>query len=790
MNKMAIVVWGLVAATGVAAVQTQAAQSGRRPDIVLADFEGSDYGDWSVTGEAFGKGPKHEEEYFFPTHGHQFAYSMHGGDQTVGTLTSPEFRLQRRYITFLIGGGNHPGETCLDLIVDGKVVRTATGFNHEWLRRRLWNVSALEGRTARLRIVDKHRSNWGHVNVDHIVATNEERTSPWDVYEGKDTSISRLPRYSKDNANGWRLTGTLFGPEPGYAISPEFRVDHRYLHFYFPPIYEMTAACLFVDGQPVCASAYGLETSDNWRTWDAGRYLGRTACIKVVDRHMVNIPRVREIAVMLSDAKLPCSLLVEQYPDTSRIRPALPDCPRKYNPKSNAVFKEDMSSDYAEKYRPQFHYTCNHGGMNDPNGLLYYEGEYHMFMQHNGWGHAVSRDLIHWQQLEHAIPPDNLGGAWSGSAVVDWNNTSGFQTGREKPLVAVYASGNGWLFVNPKEYYCMQMQSLAYSNDRGRTWTKYAGNPVINQQDRDPKMFWHEPTKDWRLVLMQCPPGRAYFASSDLKHWRKVGEGGFGSECPDLFELPVTGEPGASRWVAVAGDGTYLVGKFDGSSFTPETDGLKSDYGPNYYATQVFNDIPKADGRTVQITWMKNWEGPEHVEYPGSLFNGQQMTIARELTLRRCPAGLRLFSYPVRELAKLHKKRHAWKDLSLAPGENPLAGLKGELFDVSVEFDPGDAVEVGLRARGGTVRYAVKDKKLICRVASAPVEPINNRLKLRVLVDRISLETFAQEGKVTFSAMFMPDGKAKSLELYAAGGTARIVSLEVYEVDSIWPRKR
>ena len=151
---------------------------------------------------------------------------------------------------------------------------------------------------------------------------------------------------------------------------------------------------------------------------------------------------------------MPCSLLVEQFKDSARIAAALPDCPRKYKPGSDQAFKENLTSDYTEKYRPQFHFTCNHGDMNDPNGLLYYEGEYHLFMQHSGWGHAVSKDLVHWVQLEHALSTDNVGCIWSGSAVVDWNNTSGFQTGREKPLVAVYASANQFNLVNPKECYC------------------------------------------------------------------------------------------------------------------------------------------------------------------------------------------------------------------------------------------------------------------------------------------------------------------------------------------------
>ena len=460
----------------------------------------------------------------------------------------------------------------------------------------------------------------------------------------------------------------------------------------------MTAVCLRIDGRPVCASAYGLPVGDGWRSWDVDAYRGRTGRFEVIDRHSVNIPRVGQIAVFLGDARLPCSPLVEQFKDSARIAAALPDCPRKYKPGSDQAFKENLTSDYTEKYRPQFHFTCNHGDMNDPNGLLYYEGEYHLFMQHSGWGHAVSKDLVHWVQLEHALSTDNVGCIWSGSAVVDWNNTSGFQTGREKPLVAVYAAVNQFNLVNPRECYTQGVQSIAYSNDRGRTWAKYAGNPVIDEQDRDPKMFWHEPTKSWRLVLMQCPPGRAYFASSDLKHWKKVGVGPLGSECPDLFELPVAGEPAMKKWIAVAGDGTYWIGAFNGSNYTPESDALKVDYGPNFYATQTFNDIPKSDGRCIQITWMKNWAGPEHVEYSGIPFNGQQMTFPRELTLRRCPEGLRMFSNPVREIEKLRKKEHRWKDLPLAPGQNPLKGLRGDLFDVRMEIELGDAAEVGLRA--------------------------------------------------------------------------------------------
>lgn len=810
INVLAVLFLAAVAAWSQApSPATQPATS--RPDIVLADFEGVDYGDWKVTGEAFGPGPRQGDNGVWPFQGNRFAWSMNKGDASVGTLTSPEFKIDRRYVTFLIGGGNHPGETCINLLVDGKVARTATGANHEWMIRCLWDVAEFTGKAATVEIVDKHNGNWGHINIDHVVMTDEQRLSPWTFFEAKDAACTRLPLYARKDPNpnakpepetpqqklerqaraAWKITGELFGPQAGRMISPDFKIDRKFLNLYCSPIFgEMTALTVRVDGQVVAVSGYGPTGSDGWRCWDLSTYAGKTGRFEIIDRHSVNIPQIVRLAVFLGDDKLPCCQLVAQFKDLKQIESRLPDQPVKYIPGSDEVVKDDLSSDYTEKYRPQFHFTCNHGWMNDPNGLLYYHGEYHLFMQHaGGWGHAVSKDLVHWVQLQQAITADNIGAGWSGSAVVDWNNTSGFQTGKEKPLVAVFASYKNFM-VNPTESLSRQVQSIAYSNDRGRTWTKYEGNPAIPEQDRDPRMFWYEPDKSWRLVLYQCPPGRSYFSSKDLKHWTKVGGDWFGSECPDFFELPVAGEPKSTRWVAVDGEGKYLVGEFDGKVYKQEfPDRLTVEYGRNFYATQTFNDISKSDGRCIQITWMNGGDA-----YPETPTCGQQMTFPRELTLRRCPEGLRVFSNPVREIEKLRKKEHTWKDLSLAPGENPLAQLAGDLFDVRVEIDPLDAAEVGLRVRGEEIRYVVKDAKLTCcksddgRKGEAPVELQNHRLKLQVLVDRVSLETFAQDGKATISAKFMPKDKAAPLELYALGGKAKVVAMTVYELNSAWPQ--
>ena len=251
---------------------------------------------------------------------------------------------------------------------------------------------------------------------------------------------------------------------------------------------------------------------------------------------------------------------------------------------------------YTEPYRPAFHFTPARNWMNDPNGLVYYKGEYHLFFQHNpngdvwgdiSWGHAVSTDLVHWKQLPLAIPHDDQEYVFSGSAVVDHRNTSGFGTRRNPPMVAVYTS---WTQPDATEH--EQNQSLAYSLDRGRTWTKYAGNPVLdidNEEFRDPKVQWHAPTKSWLMTVVKAAEHKvAFYSSPDLKTWTHLSDfgpqGAVGGvwECPDLFPLPLDGD-GPRKWVLVVslnpgsiagGSGTqYFVGEFDGTTFTPDDDG-------------------------------------------------------------------------------------------------------------------------------------------------------------------------------------------------------------------------
>jgi sucrose-6-phosphate hydrolase SacC (GH32 family) len=446
---------------------------------------------------------------------------------------------------------------------------------------------------------------------------------------------------------------------------------------------------------------------------------------------------------------------------------------------------------YQETYRPQFHFTPRTNWTNDPNGLVFYQGEYHLFFQHNPsginwgnmtWGHAISTDLLHWQQLDHAIYPDKLGTIFSGSAVVDVNNTAGFQTGDERVLVCIYTSAGG---TNPESQGQPFTQSIAYSNDRGRTWTKYEQNPVLKHvagSNRDPKVFWHQPTKKWIMALYLDGHDYALFGSPNLKQWTKLSDvplPGCG-ECPDFFELPVDGDAAKSQWLFWGGNGNYRLGTFDGTTFQPRTDSLPSHWGANDYAAQTYSDIPAADGRRIQIAWMAGGK------YPSMPFN-QQMSFPREMSLRTTPEGVRLFMNPIREIERLRGKTQTWAVGPVKPDERRLAGLDSDLWEIEARLEPGDATEVGFTIRGEPLRYDVSAKQLSCLGRTAPLEPLDGQIKLHVLVDRTSIEVFANDGRVVMCSCFVPDLSDRSLGLYAKGGTAQVQSLKTWELQSAWP---
>jgi fructan beta-fructosidase len=487
---------------------------------------------------------------------------------------------------------------------------------------------------------------------------------------------------------------------------------------------------------------------------------------------------------------------------------------------------------YNETYRPQFHFTPAKNWMNDPNGPIYYEAEYHLFYQYNpfgtewghmSWGHAVSADLVHWKALPVALSEENGVMIFSGSTVVDWHNSSGFcrGTGTEVPscLVAIYTGHSEKL----------QTQNLAYSNDKGRTWTNYERNPVIDlhlSAFRDPKVFWHEGSRKWIMVTVLASQHKVrLFGSVDLKHWTALsdfgpaGATGGAWECPDLFLLPVDGDASQARWVlsinvnpggVAGGSGNqYFIGSFDGTAFTSELPAgqiLWADYGADFYASTSFSDIPKSDGRHIWLGWLNNWKYAARV--PTDPWRGAQ-SIPRELKLKRFADGIKLMQEPVTEFRILRKQHTKMENRSIEAANKFLKAkeVRGETLEIVAEISPGGASEFGLRVRKGdgeeTV-IGVDTKKLTLFVdrtrsgnvsfdehfpsrATGPLTlSAGKSVRLHIVADRSSVEVFGNDGETVISETIFPKRSSDQIELYSRDGQARVLKLDVWKMKSIY----
>ena len=421
---------------------------------------------------------------------------------------------------------------------------------------------------------------------------------------------------------------------------------------------------------------------------------------------------------------------------------------------------------YKETNRPQFHFTSRRGWNNDPNGLVYLDGEYHLFYQHNPyeinwqnmhWGHAVSRDLLHWEELNDALYPDTLGTMYSGSAVVDRDNTAGWG---KNALVAAYTAAGK-----------QRTQCVAYSLDNGRTFTKYGNNPVIPDGDRDPKVFWYEPGGHWVLALY-VDNAVAIYNSRDLKHWEYMSRTKGFYECPELFELPLDGDRNNTKWVMYGASGTYIIGSFDGKRFTPEQGKYYYSWG-SQYAAQTFNDIP--DGRRIQIGWGR-------IEQPGMPFN-QMMLFPCELTLRTTREGVRLFCVPVREISDLHDKKYAWRNVTGDEINNELRDIHADLLHLSMDVEIEHGLGLDISYKGSPV---LNYDGNFNRFNGAPYicdEPGSLRFTIELLIDRTSVEVYIGGGKLFISEGLKGGNSSDGLKI---DGSVRIHSCELFELKSIW----
>jgi fructan beta-fructosidase len=489
------------------------------------------------------------------------------------------------------------------------------------------------------------------------------------------------------------------------------------------------------------------------------------------------------------------------------------------------TFESYLDVGYNQTYRPQFHFTSRKNPLNDPNGMVYYDGEYHLFFQHNPsinkvrckiWGHAVSKDMVHWEQLPHAILPYDGGLIFSGTGAVDHNNTLGRQKGDVKTLLACFS------FAKEPFY-----QALAYSTDKGRTFELLnEGKAIVPNQgfdpaERDPKLFWHEPTKKWVMILwvqraitdkhrrgnrakryrnVPNRPGKVrFFTSDNLTDWEVASDfdRDWAYECMDFVHLPVDGDPNNKKWLLFDASFDYGIGDFDGKTFTTDEQVGLGDFGPNYYAAQTFNNSP--DGRTVVIGWMMRSD----FEQVGMPFN-QQMSFPSTMELRTTPEGIKLFRWPIREIESLYTKKHAFTNRPLQELATELGGIEAELIDASIEFDPKETGDLEWTLRGLTVSYhadkqqfsykadpqvvlaANQDKKRTIPTTRLSAPAVDGKVKLRVLVDRGSIELFANEGAAVATHFALPEPANRSITLSGKG----CVSLVINELKSSWTPER
>jgi len=602
----------------------------RADDLAIGHFGSTNYGDWTTTGTAFQSGPASGDVWMRileveNSDGNLVVSSekvvdgeaRRQSDQPLGTLTSPEFAIARKYISFRIAGGDYERDTCINLLIAGKVVKCATGRRSDRLVADSWDVGRFIGKKARIQIVDQSGGDWGHINVCRILQTDTPERLP----------VNAGPLYQE-------------------SLRPQF-------HF----------------------------TARQW-TMD-------------------------------------------------RLNPG----------------------------------QQQEGWVNDLNGLIYYDGEYHLFAQRwaKCWIHAVSRDLVHWTELEPAFWEESPGsGDQSGTCVIDYQNTSGLSPDKANPaMVAFYPRWDN------------RSQCIAYSLDHGRSWKHYEKNPILVHPERDPKVFWYAPGNHW--VMMLYGDGQYHIlTSSNLLSWKDEYHPIKDSfECPDFFQLPVDGDRSHMKWVLIQGNGNYSIGTFDGFEFKEETGRHPCDVGPNFYATQSWHNNDTGDGRRIQAAWMRE------PAFPDMPFN-QQISFPCELTLHSTSDGLRVFREPIREIALLHRGQDAWTNRTLNANEVLPLEPAGQLFHLQAEVSIPAGARLTFNIRGNPVILS----STTIESGSGPTSVMDQIKTVEILVDRASIEVFVNRGEISSTRFVLP--KESGLSVKAEGGSVTLHSLTVHPLNSAW----
>lgn len=508
----------------------------------------------------------------------------------------------------------------------------------------------------------------------------------------------------------------------------------------------------------------------------------------------------------------------------------------------NISLADTFDTSNTDYYRPEYHHTPLYGWMNDANGLVYKDGEYHLYFQYNPygskwgnmhWGHSVSKDLVHWEHLDPAIARDTLGHIFSGSTVIDKNNSAGY--GKDA-MIAFYTSASD-------EH--GQIQCMAYSNDNGRTYTKYENNPILTPFDglkdfRDPKVFWYEPAQKWYMIV-SADKNMRFYSSTDLKQWEYLSQFGEGYgvqpnqfECPDFIQLPVDGNKDNMKWVMIVninpgcpfgGSATeYFIGDFDGKEFKCDTDKSVTkwlDFGKDHYATVCFSNT---GDRIIAVPWMSNWQYANVT--PIRQYRGAN-ALPRELSLYTKNGEIYMAANVVKETEALRKSTRNIESISvegetvidsitdglnsgvelemdIVPGKAQTVGFdimnaKGEKTKIYLDLKSGRAVmdrtESGLIAFGEKAEPHFKENHDRRKTESinyindfalgtwAPLSLCEGKsYHLNVFVDKCSVELFVDGGRIAMTNLVFPTEVYNSLRFYTEGGKAEVKNLSIHKL--------
>ena len=680
---------------------------------MIADFETENLADWESSGDLTPLTTKKQElpQNISGFVGSNVYSTGHNHPERTGTITSPAFKVNKKYINFLITGNHHYNaeiDCHVRVIIDGMVARYAPATRYPLVEWGSIDVSEFKGQNARFEIFDESKK--------HFIVIDQ-------IYQSDELALGINQLTVQADKNYLLFPVTKGGTQYRFRLEKEGDVTEQF-------VVEMS------DEEP-----------DYWAFKDLSHYQGK-------------------------------EITLTSY------------CPTTAEGFNKIILSDEVPGEekfYSETERPQFHFTSKTGWLNDPNGLVYHNGIWHMMYQHNPygiigslkhWGHATSTDLIHWTEKPSSVVPDDLGSNHSGGAVVDFNNSAGLQTGQHKTLLAFWTSAGH--FTTPSSRF---RQCISYSTDDGITWKKYADNPIIgfiDGRNRDPNVIWHPEAEKWIMSLYINGNEYAIFNSENLIDWELTDRITMpASECPDMFQLNLDGNPDKRKWIFWGGNGSYVVGGFDGRKFSIEGEAHRTHFG-NYYAAMTYNNAP--DGRVVQVGWLRG-KWPFH----NANFN-QQMSISNEITLKTSPAGYpALYSYPVKALEVLRTASFKQKNVTIGKqGFSP--DFKTELIDMNVVAKVKKGGVFRLNIRGEELIYNRDDNTISYGKASVELVTQGDIQEFRILVDRASIEVFCNKGEKAMFFTAAIDADNQTIEFSANHISAEIQQLEIYSLKSGWKK--